>query len=320
MIRSTSRKLLSSWCATRQQTRLKSTATGESSDDLKSIKHIPSVTLVEEEDEAGAAAVALKEDRDPVMIMKNDIFNKYTPKNVTQTRQVWVESLDESDSGLSKDLIPLHPDVWSVKPRLDILWQNIDWQLRYKRVDYDVQKDSKEMHYGGRPWPQKGSGRARHRSRTSPIWNQGGKTHPNRGIKGHYYMLQMDTRIQGLTHALSTKLAQDDLRVVKDLHIPSTDPDYIDRLIDDRCWGISALICDVSDFFPENLTAATEPIQHVNLMPCYGLNVHSILKHKTLVLTVDAVNYLEEKLLYAMNRSDYAQKRIKSSTSGYSLF
>ena len=57
-----------------------STATGESSDDLKSIKHIPSVTLVEEEDEAGAAAVALKEDRDPVMIMKNDIFNKYTPK------------------------------------------------------------------------------------------------------------------------------------------------------------------------------------------------------------------------------------------------
>ena len=85
-------------------------------------------------------------------------------------------------------------------------------------------------------------------------------------------------------------------------------------------WGISALICDVSDFFPENLTAATEPIQHVNLMPCYGLNVHSILKHKTLVLTVDAVNYLEEKLLYAMNRSDYAQKRIKSSTSGYSLY
>ena len=75
-------------------------------------------------------------------------------QNVTQTRQVWVESLDESDSGLSKDLIPLHPDVWSVKPRLDILWQNIDWQLRYKRVDYDVQKDSKEMHYGGRPWPQ----------------------------------------------------------------------------------------------------------------------------------------------------------------------
>jgi len=65
MIRSASRKLLSSWCATRQQTRLKSTTSGEGSDDLKSIKHIPSVTLVvEEEDEAGAA-VAVKEDRIP---------------------------------------------------------------------------------------------------------------------------------------------------------------------------------------------------------------------------------------------------------------
>jgi hypothetical protein len=35
-------------------------------------------------------------------------------------------------------------------------------------------------------------------------------------------------------------------------------------------------------------------------MPVYGLNVTSMLKHKTLVLTVDAVNTLEEKLLFAL--------------------
>ena len=75
----------------------------------------------------------------------------------------------------------------------------------------------------------------------------------------------------------------------------------------------------MSDVFPEKITAATEPIQHVNLMPCYGLNVHSILKHKTLILTVDAVNYLEEKLLFAMNRMDYGAKQIKASTSGYRI-
>ena len=80
------------------------------------------------------------------------------------------------------------------------------------------------------------------------------------------------------------------------------------------------MISDVSDIFPEDITAATEPIQHVNLMPCYGLNVHSILKHKTLVLTVDAVNYLEEKLLYAMRRTDYAEKSVKSSALGYSIY
>ena len=152
---------------------------------------------------------------------------------MAKAREVWVESLDNSTTE-DKDLLQLHPDVWSVKPRLDILWQNVNWQLRYKRVDYDEQKDSREMHYGGRPWPQKGTGRARHGSRTSPIWNQGGKAHPNFGIRGHFYMLPVDTRIQGLTNALSAKLAQDDLRVVKNLDVPSTDAEYMENLIEER--------------------------------------------------------------------------------------
>jgi len=317
MRRAISSRLLSSLCSRQQKQakRLKSTKADDEFSDLKSIKHVPSVTLVEDDD----VIKAVDEHYDPVMIRKGDLFNKYIPKNLAQTRQVWVESLD-AGSSQDKDLIELHPDVWSVKPRLDIMWQNVDWQLRYRRVDYDEQKDRREMHYGGRPWPQKGTGRARHASRTSPIWNQGGKSHPNYGIKGDFFMLDIGLRIQGLTNALSAKLAQDDIRVVKNLDIPSRDPNYIDKLIDDRCWGISALISDVSDIFPENITAATEDIHHVNLMPCYGLNVHSILKHKTLILTVNAVNYLEEKLLFAMNRIDYDAKKIKSSTTGYSIF
>jgi large subunit ribosomal protein L4 len=54
-------------------------------------------------------------------------------------------------------------------------------------------------------------------------------------------------------------------------------------------------------------------------MPVYGLNVTSMLKHKTLVLTVDAVNSLEEKLLFALRRFDVAEKKSKSSTHGHSV-
>jgi large subunit ribosomal protein L4 len=35
-----------------------------------------------------------------------------------------------------------------------------------------------------------------------------------------------------------------------------------------------------------------------------GLNVHSMLKHDTLVLTIAAVNRIEEKLLYHLHRPD----------------
>ena len=88
-------------------------------------------------------------------VLKSPATNVFFFQNVARPRQVWVESLDEAESSQNKDLIELHPDVWSVKPRLDILWQNVDWQLRYRRVQFDEQKDRQEMHYGGRPWPQK---------------------------------------------------------------------------------------------------------------------------------------------------------------------
>ena len=72
-------------------------------------------------------------------------------------------------------------------------------------------------------------------------------------------------------------------------------------------WGMSTLFVDFTDMLPENLTAATEKINHVNLMPAYGLNVHSMLKHKTLVVTEEALNHLEARLLRAIYRIDRAE-------------
>ena len=51
-------------------------------------------------------------------------------------------------------------------------------------------------------------------------------------------------------------------------------------------------------------------------MPVYGLNVTSMLKHKTLVLTVDAVSAIEEKLLFALRRMDVEEKKVRSGTHG----
>ena len=41
-------------------------------------------------------------------------------------------------------------------------------------------------------------------------------------------------RVLGLIHTLSAKFAQDDVRIVRDLEIPSDDPKYIEKLIDQR--------------------------------------------------------------------------------------
>lgn len=54
----------------------------------------------------------------------------------------------------------------------------------------------------------------------------------------------------------------------------------------------------------ENIAIATDNINYINFMPVYGLNVFSMLKHDTLVLTESAVNKITERILFQFNRID----------------
>ena len=56
---------------------------------------------------------------------------------------------------------------------------------------------------------------------------------------------------------------------------------------------------------PLNITAATANVKGLTLMPTYGLNVYSMLKHNTLVMTTKSVDKIESKLLYYMNNVEY---------------
>ncbi|XP_072458533.1 large ribosomal subunit protein uL4m [Notamacropus eugenii] len=212
--------------------------------------------------------------------------------------QAWVESLrgyEETRLGLAD----LHPDVFAVPPRLDILHEVAIWQKNFKRISYAKTKTRAEVRGGGRkPWKQKGSGRARHGSIRSPIWRGGGIAHGPRGPTSYYYMLPMKVRVLGLKVALTVKLMQDDLHVVDSLELPTSDPRYLLDLARHRCWGDSVLLVDMDEEMPQNIVSAVSNLKTINLVPAVGLNVHSMLKHQTLVLTLNTISFLEKKLLW----------------------
>ncbi|XP_015522776.1 large ribosomal subunit protein uL4m [Neodiprion pinetum] len=217
-------------------------------------------------------------------------------------KQVWLENLDTIEEK-KLGLMMLHPEVFGAHPRIDILHQNVRWQRMYKFVCYAHTKTRAEVRGGGRkPWQQKGLGRARHGSIRSPLWRGGGVAHGPRSPTTHFYMLPFYTRVLGLTSALTVKFGQDDLHIVNDLEIPTTEPGYIEDLVYQRNWGPSVLFVDVPDIMPKNITLATDEIKHFNLMPVYGLNVYSMLKHDTLVLTENAAREIESKILLQLNR------------------
>lgn len=162
----------------------------------------------------------------------------------TKPREVWIENLDTIEEQ-KLGLFELHPMVYAAPPRLDIIHQNVIWQRKIRFVSWAHTKTRAEVRGGGRkPWPQKGMGRARHGSIRSPLWRGGGVAHGPRSGKSHFFMLPFYSRIHGLTTTLSSKLAQDDLHVVKDLELPTDEPEYLIELIEKRNWGPSVLLID----------------------------------------------------------------------------
>ncbi|XP_044269608.1 39S ribosomal protein L4, mitochondrial [Tribolium madens] len=226
------------------------------------------------------------------------------PPKYQKPRQVWLENFDTIEEK-KLAILELHPEVFAANPRIDLIHDNVRWQSLYRYVSYAHTKSRFEVRGGGRkPWPQKGLGRARHGSIRSPLFRGGGVIHGPKSPTPHFYMLPFYTRVHGLTSTLSIKLAQDDLHVITDLEIPTDDPNFLEELVKSRKWGPSVLFVDESDIMPRNITAATDPIKHFNLMPAYGLNVYSMLKHDTLVLTRAAVDLIESKLLTHLHKNN----------------
>jgi large subunit ribosomal protein L4 len=276
-----------------------------------------STTSVTEAPVISSESETLSQESLPLVINREISHLNNVNTNVSPIREVWLENMSTKES-IKLSIIGLHPSIFGTFPRIDLIQENHKWQKLYKSIDWRFMKTRAEMPGSGRkPWPQKGTGRARAGSVRAPQFVGGGWAHGPRGPKTWFYMLPFPKRVKGLTSMLSAKLAQDDIRVVDTLEtLPSDKSSFIEDLCYERGWGPSVLFVDSSDIFPKNISIATESIKHINLMPVYGLNVHSMLKHETLVLTLAAVQEIESKLLFQLRRTDLKNVIYKHRPSG----
>ncbi|KAH9488145.1 54S ribosomal protein L4 mitochondrial [Bulinus truncatus] len=209
----------------------------------------------------------------------------------------WLDSLS-SIEGSKLGMLDLHPDVFATYPRVDMLHKNVHWQKMYRYIDYKFEPSRAEMPGGGRkPWPQKGLGKARAGSIRSPLFITGAKAFGPRGPKSYFYMLPRHQRAMGLRVALTCKYTQNDLVIVDSLELPTSDPQFLSEMADVRFWGYSVLFVDDTDVMPQNISESVRENPGFNLMPAYGLNVFSKLKHETVNADWPALERIEGKLI-----------------------
>jgi large subunit ribosomal protein L4 len=121
--------------------------------------------------------------------------------------------------------IKLPENVFGLSWNEDLVSQVANSMMANARTPIAHTKNRGEVAGSGiKPWRQKGTGRARHGSRRSPIWVGGGVTHGPRNDKDYSRKINKKMRNKALFTVLSRKFKEGEVVFVSDLilRVPKT--------------------------------------------------------------------------------------------------
>ena len=188
--------------------------------------------------------------------------------------------------------IQLNEQVFGVEVNKYALHQVVVAQLANKRQGTQSAKTRSEVRGGGiKPWRQKGTGRARQGSIRAPQWIKGGVVFAPKP-RDYRMSIPKSMRKVAMTSALTSKVA--DMVVLEDLtfEAPKT-KEAVKMLNAFEAKKTLIITAEVN----ENVYKSARNIEGVTVMPVNNINVYDLLNCKTLMITKEAVNKIEEVYL-----------------------
>lgn len=189
--------------------------------------------------------------------------------------------------------ITLASDVFEVEVRPEILNLVVRAQRAAKRAGTHAVKTRSIISGGGaKPWRQKGTGRARSGSNRSPIWRGGAVVF---GPQPRDYSFKVNKKVRklALKMALSSRLAEENLLVVKGIELPEVKTKHMVKVAGALGLGKALLVTPEMD---DKLMLSARNIPGITVMTPEQLSVFEILKHSQLVFLEGAVEPVQERL------------------------
>ena len=146
---------------------------------------------------------------------------------------------------------------------------------------------------GRKLWRQKGTGRARIGSRRSPLWRGGGTAHGPR-LRSHAKKLPRKMLLAALRSALSARLRDECVTVVRDFDLPSHKTREFRRSLE--TFGTSRGVLLVNNGSNQNLARSSRNLPDVELISSAQLNPYLVLKYRRILISAQAARKCSEVL------------------------
>jgi len=202
--------------------------------------------------------------------------------------QVTMLKMDGTEAGN----IELNDDIFGIEVNRNAVHAVVVNYLANQRQGTQSAKTRGEVRGGGRkPFRQKGTGRGRQGSSTSPNQIGGGIVFAPKP-RDYRYTLPKKLRRLAMKSALSSKVEEKEIIVLDSLKMdePKT-KEMIKVLGNIKAAGKALIITDIKD---ENVIRSAANIPGIKTTMVGEMNVYDIVNHTSLIVTRDAVNRIEE--------------------------
>ncbi len=189
--------------------------------------------------------------------------------------------------------VDLNPAVFGVEAKEHLFWDVVKMQLANRRKGTVKTKTRAEAAGSGRkPYRQKGTGRARAGSVTSPIWVGGGTIFGPKP-RDHSFKVPKKVRKAALRSALVKKLSEGKLTVIEGFDISEVKTKRFLEIMGKL--GLTKALIVIAEH-DKNLELSSRNVREVKVLMAEGLNVFDILKFDNIVITRGALEFINKAL------------------------
>jgi len=191
--------------------------------------------------------------------------------------------------------IKLDENVWGITPNDQVVYEQVNLAMANSRQGSHSVKNRSEVSGGGRkPWRQKGTGNARQGSIRAPQWVGGGVVFGPSANRNYTKKMNKKERRLALKSALTYKANDNEVVVLEKFEAATSKTKDMLKLLETL--KVSGKLLIVTTELTENVILATRNIATIKLVLANELNTYDVLSCDKLVITEDAVKYVEEVL------------------------